>query len=268
MEGPLEACFDLEEPGTVTASIESPEGAWTGFHNQAGDPNGDGIDDLVVCHYSSEPGTGHDSSYTYRLHLFHGPLEGQLVASEASAAAVLMDEGTGPLATFSQVRMGDVNDDGMDDLLIGAPSRTPGADEPGRACLVPGPLSGSASVRDAHTTFEEDPEVEGAGALVSAGGDLDGDGVGDMLIAAGNTCNGGLYLFRGPPPEGIVSVLEGDAVLSGSPMGETDRMSVGDMDGDGHDDVMVSDGCGYGACCGAIRAPCGHRRRRRHQGRG
>jgi hypothetical protein len=245
VEGPFEEDIDLEDENSWFSSITYPEGRWWSYTNAAGDHDGDGHDDLAVSIYPWV-----EQPHDYYIHLYNGPIGGHLTASEESADATLVSAGVPN--TGCSVSMGDVNNDGRDDILIGAPD-TIGPDVgPGCAYLVLGPVSGTRSLGGADTVFVGDERAMGTGGLLSSHGDVNADGVGDVLIGAVDTHGGGLYLFHGPPLGGSISVTEGDAILLGGPMTEANHLSVGDNDGDGHDDVMISDGCGYGACAGAI----------------
>jgi len=241
--GPLPTNLNLADQSTWTANLSLLDGSWNSYGLASGDQNGDRVADLAVSAYVWE-------NSEFYVFVYEGPILADRVLSVESADGAVVDDGV--FATGSELSMGDVNDDGRDDILISA-SDTNGPDRgPGYAYLLLGPVSGTRSLEDADTEFEGQEGVEGAGRLLWLGGDMDADGVGDVLIAATGPDSGGLYLFHGPPPEGTINVVEGDAVLTGSPMHEANRLSVGDNDGDGHDDVMVGHGCGYGACSGAI----------------
>jgi hypothetical protein len=100
---------------------------------------------------------------------------------------------------------------------------------------------------DADTKFIGEDGSDEAGSVVAAAGDLDGDGLADLLVgAAGSGSNGYLsgstYVFFGPPPSGKVPLEEADAQLVGE--NERDRSGfsiagVGDTDGDGLGDLWI-----------------------------
>ena len=94
--------------------------------------------------------------------------------------------------------IGDVDGDGREDLLIGAPSS--GYDKvPGTVYLVLGdslPVSGLMSLADADGTWSGEAPVNneygtGFGYSLSPAGDLDGDGIGDVLIGIPGDDDGG-----------------------------------------------------------------------------
>ena len=89
---------------------------------------------------------------------------------------------------------GDVDGDGLDDLLVGAPYNDDGGNAAGKAYLFLGKsLSGtsSLSLADADYTFTGENEGDYAAYSVASAGDVDGDGKADLLVGvAGNDDRG------------------------------------------------------------------------------
>ena len=124
------------------------------------------------------------------------------------ARVKLVGESTQDLAGFSVAGVGDVNNDGHGDVIIGAVAK--GRDESnaptsarGGAYLAYGPIQ--ANVKLLHSTLRLEGETHGdnAGFSVAGGGDINGDGDLDILIgapnkSAGSAHTGMAYLLNGP----------------------------------------------------------------------
>lgn len=159
--------------------------------------------------------------------------------------------------TFSAA--GDVNGDGYADMIAGAPYDT---ESTGAVKLYYGAADGFASTP--WSIYGADPGDE-LGAAVSAGGDVNGDGYDDVLIAAPGSYDselvGTVFIFHGGPnglgdePDGALTGRETDTQFG-------DRVaSAGDVNGDGFDDILVSIGSGdvamlyYGGADGVEAMP-------------
>lgn len=225
-----------------------------------GDIDGDGWDDALVgaphvdglrvesdagyCPDVDDEGVnaGVEAGAAY---LVSGPASG--TSSLAEATAKLYGEDSADVAGWSVARAGDLDGDGLTDLLIGAIGHCAGGYDAGAAYAVLGPVSGTGALADADGKRVGEGLESHAGEALSSAGDVDGDGTPDVLIGAPHLdgpdtdLQGRVYLVEGPAL-GIADVTTAVATLNGEREGYSGGQSVssaGDLDGDGFDDLLV-----------------------------
>jgi len=157
-------------PATATRRIVSPEGGqFGGAVAGIGDSNGDGLPDFAVGAANVESARG-------RVYVFHG--ERSLAVTTASR--VIRGPG-GPEAEFGGAiaGAGDVDGDGDDEVLVGAPRRS---GYTGAAYLFPGDRGGLPETPA--QTFDGAAMGSYFGGALAGARDVDRDGFADVAIAA------------------------------------------------------------------------------------
>jgi hypothetical protein len=137
---------------------------------------------------------------------------------------------------------GDVNGDGYDDVIVGAPSYDHGQTDEGMAWVY----LGSASGLNLPPAWSKDSDQAGAqfGYAVSTAGDVNGDGYADVIVGcpyyhSPDEAEGGAWLYEGAPggPHTVPDWhAEGDQANAnfGTSLG-----TAGDVNGDGFSDIVI-----------------------------
>jgi len=211
-----------------------------GYATAAADVNGDGIDDVIVGAFQWTNGQSHEG----RVSAFHGKAGGPSTTPDWMYESDQADSRYG----IAVASAGDVNNDGKDDILVGAPDYkvVDGSDTltgAGITHLFLGSTSGLSATPD--WIGEGSHENSYFGVSISGAGDVNGDGYDDVII--GDNPQSGTPLNRGRANLylGSNSGLTATAAWSqegnqeGSRFG-TSVVGVGDMNKDGLDDVVVA----------------------------
>ena len=208
------------------------EDALFGRASTAGDVNGDGYDDVIIGAPKYDNGEEDEGA----AFIYFGSITG-LAANPAWSA-----EGNQENARFgnSVSTAGDVNNDGYDDVIVGAPWYDNGEFNEGVAYVYLGSASGLAA--NPAWSAEGNQGGAGFGGSVSTAGDVNGDGYDDVIIGAGSYDNG-------EEDEGAIFVFPGTAEgVSTTPWlrdsnqvdaGLVSVSTAGDINGDGYDEIVA-----------------------------
>ncbi len=242
LRGPLEEGLD----------VASAHASWSGDDRDdllgysvagAGDVDGDGLQDLLLGAYAAD-GVEQDVGMA-ALVLGSERIDGSWTLNDADA--VLLAVQYGSHAGWSVSGAGDVDGDGLDDLLVGARGLDFVQTDVGAAYLVSGTFRGTQSLNEALVAAVRGDEAYGyVGTVVAGLGDLDGDGFADVAVSAprldaGSTSDAGACAVFHGPLQGIRAPNEAEALLWGTGGGYELGSSVvsGDVDGDGWLDLLL-----------------------------
>ena len=188
----------------------------------AGDVNNDGFDDIIVGARGDD--TNGAQAGAARV----------LSGADGSTLYTFFGDSTGDLFGVTVSGAGDVNNDGNDDVIVGAWGDDPNGGQSGSATVYSG-LDGSVL-----HTFNGDAANDRFGISVSGAGDVNNDGNDDLIVGARWDDDGGANAGSAR----VFSGVDGSTLYTfhGLAAGDEFGYSVsgaGDVNNDGNDDVVV-----------------------------
>lgn len=207
--------------GKLLFSMSGQPGDWLSYAvADAGDVNGDGTHDVAAGAPARGPG------HVYVLSGEDGSLLGEPIPGEAA----------GDFFGADVAGAGDQNQDGYDDLLVGAPRNDAAGPNAGRVYVVSG-----ADLSTILLTIDGADAGDLFGTGTDRSDDLDGDGRDDYIAGArdaGPTAAGQVSAFSGVDGDRIWFA---DAGPMGVDLGYFFVAGIGDVNGDGTPDVYGAD---------------------------
>jgi hypothetical protein len=235
-ETPLSPTFSLNDlDGTNGFKLTGMGYSAGGSVSSAGDVNGDGLADMIVGSFS-----GGATVIFGKAGGWSGTFDATTMTASDGFKIV------GPSNTFTGLRvdgLGDVNGDGLDDLVVSAENEYP-------SYIIFGRQGGGFPLRiDAATmtsaegfsvTVPSSPAFYGS--TVFAAGDMNADGIEDFAVATFG--NPGVYVVFGSEDVASIdlSALDGTngfVINARSPYGLS---TLGDINNDGYDDLGLAGG--------------------------
>ena len=230
--GPLSGATDVESAADFEILSEVDGGGTLGEQMRAGDDiDGDGIGDLIV----GARGDGHVDYMSGCVYVVYGP-----ITIDSFQDAPGMYWGTKDYSEAGRtIDTGDVDGDGRADVIVSSL-------EPNTVSVVLGPANGSTTLDNADIVLESNDVLTQLGAGLGSG-DIDGDGVEELLVGApwekgGGTDSTGLAYVLYNPPLGTSLV---ESVAQATFFGDEAQdqagqsVAVGDLDDNGFGDLIV-----------------------------
>ncbi|MFX0183760.1 MAG: integrin alpha [Candidatus Hodarchaeota archaeon] len=217
-----------------------------------GDVNKDGYDDILIGASADEEG-GVAAGQTYLI-LGRPTNKWQMDMNLAEANASFIGENSSDYSGTAVAGAGDVNNDGYNDIVIGAYLNDEGGEKAGQTYLILGrptiQWQMDMNLSESDASFIGEDSEDRSGIAIAGAGDVNNDGYDDIVIGASTDGEGGLaagqtYLIFGRPTNHWwmdINLAEANASFIGEDYlynSGNAVAGVGDTNNDGFDDIVI-----------------------------
>ncbi len=228
--------------------------------NTLKDFNGDGFNDFIIGAFAADPNNNNAAGETYVVFGKQGgfPASIDLPKLDGSNGFILNGIDINGFSGGSVSSAGDINGDGLDDIVIGAFGATAnGQNNAGKTYVVFGakgvyPARLNLSELNGNNGFVVNGinEFDYLGLAVSSAGDINADGIDDLLMSAPGPLNGTtsksyvMYGHKGTFAANInssdINGSNGFVINDNDGKSGTSVSAAGDINGDGIDDIIIN----------------------------
>jgi len=217
-----------------------------------GDLDGDGVDDIVVgAIFDSDAGFYRGAVHIIFLNADSTP-KSTVVINDSTANGPILSDNDQFGRSVSNI--GDLDGDGVNDIVVGVHGDDAGGNDRGAVHIIFLNTDGTPkSTVEINSNTVNGPTLSNDdlfGRSVSNIGDLDGDGVNDIAVGTIYDDEGGsnrgavhiIFLNTDGTPKSTVEI--NDSTINGPILSDDDRFgtsvsNIGDLDGDGVNDIAV-----------------------------
>jgi hypothetical protein len=247
LNGGLDGGFAITGPPDPDGAIASSAGSVAGL----GDVNGDGLSDVAF--------NARQAATSIAYVVFGKRDTAPLSVTALGSAGFTIDDAASPDVDGMLVSgAGDVNGDGLADLLLGEDDADPSLAGAayvvfGKADALPVDFAALKAGMRGGFVIQGGDDFDNAGRTVSAAGDFDADGFADLLVGAENAAPGGgaskgkAYLVWGTPGSATVQLSDVESEIGGitiegafeQDFAGSGVANAGDVDRDGMLDLLL-----------------------------
>ena len=228
--GPLSGDIDLPSQRAIFTGVNAVD--WAGYDvDSVVDADG-GVSFLVGAPY--EDAGGSKAGAVYVIDSAHTG-----TFSLAGAEAKLVGEVSLDRAGTALASTGDVDGDGLGDIVVGAWGDSTVGSRSGAAYVLLGPVTGTIDLSAADAKWTGETTGDRAGWSVDGGADLDGDGLDDTLVGAPMRSRSYVVPFAATGTQSLSGAAAVLADAETSNRAGTTVATGGDVDGDGWAELAI-----------------------------